>query len=201
MNEKGCTVCDPDEYPAEKWRVRPETACYIRRPDYSNYRFENNDIYLSGTEERLSSRGNVTFAGDRQREFVCTAETDIDINTLGENTRCGLTAYMNESSHYDLIVEKAPEGCTVKGIVTIGWAELKMGEIDVKGDTVSLKISAEAQSYRLQALNSQGEWQVLAAMESKYISTEVCEGFTGVIIGIFCEDSGENIKPVKFTLK
>lgn len=201
VNEKGCTVCDPDGFPSEKWTIRPVTACYVRCPEYGNYRFENDCIYLLGSEEKLNGMGNVTFVGERQREFDCAAETEIDGKTVGENTRCGLTVYMNESNHYDLTVEKTAEGCLVKGIITIGGVEIKMGEITAKSDAISLKITAESQSYQLHAKNAAGEWQQLAGMESKYISTEVCEGFTGVIIGIFCEDSGEDRKPVKFTLK
>lgn len=200
-DKKGCTVCDPDGFPAEKWTIRPVTACYVRCPEYGNYRFENDCIYLLGSEEKLNGMGNVTFVGERQREFDCTAETEIDGKTMSENTRCGLTVYMDERNHYDLAVEKRAEGCLVKGIITIGGVEIKMGEINAKVDAISLKITAESQSYQLHAKNAAGEWQQLAGMESKYISTEVCEGFTGVIIGIFCEDSGEDRKPVKFTLK
>ncbi len=105
---------------------------------------------------------------------------------------------MNESNHYDLSVTKSSDGCKVTGIINIGGVEIKMGEISLNSDTISLKISADANCYKLHAKNENGEWQQLAAMESKYISTEVCEGFTGVIIGIFCEDSGNCPEPVKF---
>lgn len=205
VTEKGCTVYDPenpyDPEVSEKWSLKPETACYIRCPDYNRYCFENDAVYLTGSVDKLNSVGNVTFVGDRQREFNCTAETEIDAKTLGGQTRCGLTAYMNENNHYDLTVEKSADGYLVKGIINVGGVEIKMGEIALKSEKISLKISAEAQSYKLYALNEKGEQQQLAAMESKYISTEVCEGFTGVIIGIFCEDSGDEKKPVKFTLK
>lgn len=206
VTEESCVIRDPadpysEEY-AEKWSLKPETACYIRCPEYDSYRFENKAVYLLGSKEKLNSRGNVTFVGDRQREFVCAAETEIDSKTVGENTRCGLTVYMNESNHYDLTVQKAADGgCIVKGIITVGGVEIKMGEITVQSETVSLKITSQAQSYQLHALNARGEWQKLAEMESKYVSTEVCEGFTGVIIGIFCEDKGNDIKPVKFIMK
>lgn len=207
VGENGCRICEPADpyapsaFPAEKWALKPETACYIRSPDFGSYRFENGAVYLTGCCEGLNGKGNVTFVGDRQREFDCTAETEIDGKTLGKNTRCGLTAYMNENNHYDLTAEVSPDGFRVKGIITVGGVEIEMGEITVKEEKISLKITAEAQSYKLHAVNEKEEWQQLAAMESKYISTEVCEGFTGVIIGIFCEDKGESKKAVKFTVK
>ncbi len=198
VTEDGCKAFDSAEYPEDKWALDNRNACYIRCPDYNNYRFDGNNVYLLGTSAKLNSKDNVTFVGDRQREFNFTAQTEIDGTTVGESARCGLIAYMNESNHYDLSVTKSSDGCKVTGIINIGGVEIKMGEIFLNSDTISLKISADANCYKLHAKNENGEWQQLAAMESKYISTEVCEGFTGVIIGIFCEDSGNCPEPVKF---
>lgn len=195
-----CKAILTADYPQEKWTLDPKTACYIRCPDYDNYRFENNNVYLCGTAEKLKSKGNVTFVGDRQKEFECTAEVETDVRTLGENTRCGLTAYMNEWNHFDISLEKTSDGCTVKGIFTVGGADIITGEFKSTKDKIRLKIAAEAQSYTLCGVNDDGEEVILGSMESKYLSTEVCEGFTGVIIGLFCEEKEKTGKPVKFTL-
>lgn len=213
VTENGCVICDPaDPYSREalskeKWSLKPETACYIRCPDYNNYRFENGAVYLTGCDETLSSKGNVTFVGDRQRDFVCTAEAEIDGDTLGNKTRCGITAYMNESNHFDLTVEKAEGGFKISGIITVGGVKLKSNEITVENSNIRLMINASPQTYELYAFNDYSNepfgnaWDLLGRMESKYLSTEVCEGFTGVIIGIFSEDTGSEKKPVKFTIK
>lgn len=201
VTENSCTALEMCEYPEEKWSIEPKTACYIRCPDYNSYRFENGSILLKGTNAKLKSLDNVTFVGERQKEFNCTAAAEIDSTTIGAKTRCGLTVYMNEWNHYDLIAVQSGDAFEVSGVITIGGVDIKMDTLTLKNDKLTLQISAEAQHYRLYALDAQNEWQKLAEMESKYISTEVCEGFTGVIIGLFCEDESENPDFVRFTIK
>lgn len=201
-NEYSCThSLTPPPYPGEKWSINPKTACYIRCPDYNNYKIgDNGEILLRGTAEKLNGRGNVTFIGDRQHEFDCTAAVEVDVTTVKSTVKCGLTAYMDENNHFDLIVAKFDNSTVISGVINIGGVPLKMNEITVSGDRTELMIRAEAESYKLYG-KSGGEWQQLAAMESKYLSSEVCEGFTGVVIGIFCEDSSDNVQFVSFTVK
>ena len=190
-----CTAAvEVPEYPKQKWEINQKEACFIRCPDYGNYRFDGNVIELKGTANKLNSRDNVTFVGMRQREFDCTAE--VEIEGVAEGMRCGITAYMNEGNHYDLVVEGNSEGCDVTGIINIGGVPVVMDKIRV--DDIRLKIEADAQVYHLWTYSG-GQWVQLAGMESKYLSSEVCEGFTGVIIGLFCEDG--NGGTAKFTVK
>lgn len=202
VNELSCThSLTPPPYPEEKWSIDPKTACYIRCPDYGNYRINGNTFELLGTTASLNSRENVTFIGDRQHEFNCTAEVEINTQNIGKSTKCGLTAYMDENDHYDLSVTRSDNGTVISGVIHVGGVPIKMNEITVSGDSAQLMIKAEAQMYFLYGKNDQLQWQQLAAMESKYLSSEVCEGFTGVIIGIFCEDSAKGGEFVSFTVK
>lgn len=192
-----CTASEQaPEYPVQKWSINEKEACFIRCPDYGNYRFDGNRVELKGTANKLNSRDNVTFVGMRQREFDCTAEVEIEADSISEGMKCGITAYMSEKDHYDLVVEKSGEGCTVTGIINIGGVPITMDKISV--DEIRLKIEADAQSYHL-FVYCDGQWVCLAGMESKYLSSEVCEGFTGVIVGLFCED--EKGGTAKFNIK
>ncbi len=202
VDEKGCRFPDePVVYEKEHWRIDRSTAAFIRCPDYDNYKFNGNEIWLRGNDCLLSSIGNVTFVGDRQREFDCTAEAEIDGGTLGEATRCGITAYMDESDHFDLAVCRTDGGFTVKGVITVGGVVLNVNEITVKDEKIKLRITSDPHNYYLYAYDSnRGDWKQLGGMQSKYLSSEVCEGFTGVVIGIFCEDKGNNREFVKFVI-
>lgn len=201
VNENGCTYPDePVLYPESRWDLDPKTACFIRCPDYENYRFDGNKVFLKGCDQKLSGKGNVTFAGDRQREFYCTAEININGETLGDMTRCGITAYMDENNHYDLSVIRAECGYKISGVINIGGVKLRSKEIKIQDSRIKLKIDAEPQLYKLLAFNGNA-WDMLASMESKYLSSEVCEGFTGVVIGIFCEDESENPQFAEFEIK
>lgn len=222
VNETGCTFSSVlPRYPDEKWRLDKKTACYIRCPDYGNYKFSHNGaILLKGTGEKLNGRGNVTFIGDRQHEFDCTAQVRIDGRTLGSSTRCGLTAYMDENNHFDLSVERAEKGFKVSSNITVGGINLLSKEIALESEDIRLKISGTANYYYLMAFDSTkeltlgiktdekqweetvaGEWIIMGGMDSKYLTSEVCEGFTGVIIGIFCEDGSENADFVSFVVE
>ena len=192
-----CTAsAESPEYPEQKWSIKEKEACFIRCPDYGNYRFDENKVELKGTASKLNSRDNVTFVGMRQREFECTAEVEIETDSVAEGMRCGITAYMSEGNHYDLVAERNGEGCTVTGIINVGGVPIVMDKVSV--DEIRLKIEADAQAYHLWAYCG-GQWVCLAGMESKYLSSEVCEGFTGVIIGLFCEDDKGGT--AKFTVK
>ncbi len=201
VNENGCTYPDePVLYPESRWDLDPKTACFIRCPDYENYRFDGNKVFLKGCDQKLSGKGNVTFAGDIQREFYCTAEVNINGETLGDMTRCGITAYMDENNHYDLSVIRAECGYKISGVINIGGVKLRSKEIKIQDSRIKLKIDAEPQLYKLLAFNGNA-WDMPASMESKYLSSEVCEGFTGVVIGIFCEDESEDPQFAEFEIK
>ncbi|HBH95835.1 MAG TPA: glycoside hydrolase family 43 protein [Ruminococcaceae bacterium] len=202
VNDMTCTYSDaPEEYPGEKWKLDPKTACYIRCPNYDNYRIgEDGTIGLKGTGDKLNSNGNVTFIGDRQHEFDCTARVNVCTENLKPSVKCGLTAYMDENNHFDLAVSKSDSGAVISGVINIGGIPVKMNEITVSGKKAELMIKAEAQIYKLYGKDGE-QWRQLAAMESKYLSSEVCEGFTGVIIGIFCEDDSENADFVSFIME
>lgn len=192
-DENCCTFSpNPSPYPKEKWSINKKTACYIRCPNYENYNIQENKVMLKGTKEKLSGKGNVTFMGDRQHEFDCTAEIQVNGGSLGEKTVCGLTAYMDERNHFDITVQREENRFKIKGIINMGGTALCTKEIVTEKEDITLKISAKSHWYDLLALNINGEWENLGGMESKYLSSEVCEGFTGVIIGVFCEDCCDN---------
>ena len=119
---------------------------------------------------------------------------------MGKGTRCGITAYMDENDHFDVEVQRAENGFKVSGIITVGGVRLSCKEMTVSDSSIKLKIVTEPMSYALFAFDG-SKWEQLGGMDSKYLSTEVCEGFTGVIIGIYCEDDGDEPEFVEFEIK
>lgn len=199
-----CKRLDDPVYPTQHWTLDKERACYLRCPDPESYLFEGkNTLYLKGSINKLSSIGNVTFVGMRQTDFDCNAKVAVDTSTMKAGQTAGITAYYNESNHYDVFVQKSKNGCTINGAVTIGGLMLSLSTLDLEDAAKAyLKIQADAYNYRLFGYDKTGKCVELGRAETKYLSSEVCEGFTGVIIAAYCEankqgESG-NVKIIVF---
>jgi alpha-N-arabinofuranosidase len=182
-----CTQFLDAEYPTYHWEVKKDEAYFVRCPDYDNYRFvSENQFMLKGVTDSLNSKGNVTFVGMRQPEFQCVAKAGIDTTTMVIGQQAGITVYMDEGSHYDLVVTKEVEYCRVACVAYISHMPVVMEELCSKDAEVILSIEGEAERYSFFAQNDQGSMIKLGSAESKYLSSEVAEGFTGVLIAAYC---------------
>jgi alpha-N-arabinofuranosidase len=192
--ESNTCIMYPDvQYPAYKWNVNKEEACYLRNPDYHNYQFiSNHEFSLKGTLDHLSGTGNVTFLGMRQKEFQVIAEVDIDTSTMLQGQQAGITVYMNEGSHYDLFVTKEDGYSEVSCMLYVGYMPVIMDKLRVTNKDVMLKVDAETEEYKFFCKNDQEEYTLLGHAETKYLSSEVAGGFTGVIIAAYSIANQEN---------
>lgn len=197
-----CSMKSYVEYPSYKWSVNKKEVCYIRNPDYNNYRFEScSEFSLKGVKDELSSKGNVTFAGMRQKEFNCTAEIGIDTSTMLNGQKAGTTVYMDEGSHYDLVVSKNDGFCDATCAINVGHMRFVKNKIKIGSSNALLKIEADEETYHFFAKDDDCVYKMLGGAETKYLSSEVAEGFTGVIIAAYCIANAEGKSGfVKFTV-
>jgi alpha-N-arabinofuranosidase len=141
---------------------------------------------LRGSLDTLNALGNPTFLGMRQKEFACTAECSINGESMLNGQEAGMTVYMNEKSHYDLAVSKEEEGYRIMLKLHIGGLQLVVGEIRISNPDIMIKIVSKPEYYTFYVQDGEGKYCVLGGAESKYLSSEVAEGFTGVIIAAYC---------------
>ncbi|CAL9530692.1 Non-reducing end alpha-L-arabinofuranosidase BoGH43A [Streptomyces sp. enrichment culture] len=158
--------------------------------------------YFSTTERpgwlTLRARGAslddqaVTFAGRRQQDRSCRARTLIDPGV----GRGGLAVRLDERHHY--AVEAAGAG-TVRVVARIGPLRQTLGERRVPAGPVTLRIDISAPTetwdprqgpdvLRLGVEGPDGELEVLAELDGRYLSTEVAGGFTGRVIGMYAAE-------------
>lgn len=157
--------------------------CFLRHPSMENYSLDENSLKLRGTEITLEQVDSPTFIGLRQKEFAATISCDVRI-TGGE---AGITLYMDENHHYDLALRKAGDGYSVIERLNIGDIKSVEKVIDLKNENfVSLMIRAENEYYHF-FLIKDGEEIFLGKAKTKYLSSEVAEGFTGVVIGLYAQ--------------
>lgn len=149
--------------------------CFLRRFDAERYAWEKDALTLSGASDSLFSKGSPTMAAVRQCEFRETISCRVE-------NRCqeaGLTLFMDERHHYDLYLNDAGEAVLR---LTIGSLSAETGRKKV-GASAELRIEANEYRYAFYA-----DGGLLGSMETRYLSTEVAGGFTGVVLGLYAVD-------------
>lgn len=168
---------------------------YIRHPNFNNYILKKDSFLLKGSSVSLNDAGSPTFIGLRQIDFDSLISCDVEImNIEGEG---GITIYMNENHHYDISLIKNRQDTKVIFRITIGDVVHKMKSMNLENNFAKLIIVSDRLFYHFY-VNQVDPEHYLGGAKSKYLSSEVAEGFTGVIVGLYAYDAYEESQ-VKFT--
>ncbi|WP_058303605.1 glycoside hydrolase family 43 protein [Gorillibacterium timonense] len=171
--------------------------CFLRLPHKQNYSLEQNQITLKGTEISLDQADSPTFIGIRQKDFNVSISCNVNL-TIGES---GITIYMDEHHHYDLAIRY--DGGVYKLIERINIGDVKtiMNEIALEGSNhATLIIRSSNERYTFLAHTNDKEI-LLGTAQTKYLSSEVAGGFTGVIIGLYAYGKDSLAEFTKFNLE
>jgi len=180
QNEKKCYTFENTQWDKD-W-------CYLRFPHIENYLLEKNKLKLKGTEVNLDKADSPTFIGLRQKDFNAAISCDICIID-GE---AGITLYMDENQHYDLAIRKFENGYEVIERLNIGDIKSVVKAVDLKNtNNASLAIHATNDCYSFFVKTEEKEIH-LGTAKTKYLSSEVAGGFTGVIIGLYAYDKSSH---------
>ncbi|MEF2968702.1 glycoside hydrolase family 43 protein [Paenibacillus sp. M1] len=160
--------------------------CYLRHPHTENYLLERNKLTLKGTEITLDQPASPTFIGIRQKDFNAVISCNVSLT----NGEAGITLYMDEHHHYDLAVRKVSGGYKVIERLNIGDIKSVEHETDL-GDNhqATLVIRANNERYSF-FLHADGKDIQLGTAQTRYLSSEVAGGFTGVLIGLYACGEG-----------
>lgn len=162
--------------------------CYLRHPDPNKYELFSDKAILHGTEITLQEAASPTFIGLRQRDFsgelACHVETD-----CGE---AGITAYMTEQEHYDLAIRKGENGYEAIVRLCIGDIQHIQAIHPVSGNAATLRIVTDPLRYHFYVITD-GTAHLLAAAQTKYLSSEVATGFTGVVLGLYATGNNKAV--------
>lgn len=155
---------------------------YLRDRREENYREENGRIALRGTAVTLAEADSPTFVGVRQSEF----DTRLCVTVSGDAAEAGVTFYMDESQHYDLSRVRDRNGVKVILRLRVGDAENIAGELEIAGPA-KLEVCSTAEWYVFFCYAG-GVRNCLGRARTKYLSSEVAGGFTGVVMGLYAVD-------------
>ncbi len=180
----------------DKSFVAPKTSCkidvkepswlYIQNPIKDKYEYKNGKLrmYPHGT---LTENDRPTFLGKRQTSERMNVETEVELQSSGNNNKAGLSVYQINDGHIDFYITETEKGNVAAVSVKLKSIESKV-EVAVKSDCVKLRITSDGTMYKFEASDDEGKtWKKVAEHNCSLVSTEVAGGFTGVIIGMYCE--------------
>lgn len=150
--------------------------CFLRHPDQANYDLQPDSAVLRGSELTLDDPASPTFVGLRQRDFGGTVLCCVS----ADGGEAGLTAYMTEQEHYDVAIRRGKEGFEAFLRLRIGEADHIAAVLPLSENRVRLEIRMEALRYHFYA-----DGKLLGSAQTKYLSSEVATGFTGVVLGLY----------------
>lgn len=154
--------------------------CFMRHPVPENYELSDNKAVLHGTDITLDMVDTPTFIGMRQRDFVM--ELSCKVNVLdGEG---GITMYMDEREHYEVAIRKTDNGCEAILRLNIGGIRHIENSVILTDGNAELIVRSDNYNYNF-FVNENGKEIHLGCGGTKYLSSEVCEGFTGVINALY----------------
>ena len=161
-------------------------------PDYSNYSLRERAgwlrLYPSQTD--LSETASPTFVARRQTELNFSATALMDLSNLTDGMQAGITAYAAPLNHYDVIAERKGNKIVLKSNVRLGQTNHSEKEMTLLGNKAYLRITSDKDFYYMMASSDGVNFNKLAKMEYRFLSTETIGGFTGVMIGVFAQKHG-----------
>ncbi len=167
--------------------------CFLRHPVTENYDLSKERFILKGTDITLDMADTPTFVGIRQRDFDMSLETDITVDS-GEG---GISVYMCENEHYEIAVRE--NGGAYEAVLKLNIGNVKhiQSAVSLTGGKAKLIIRADSQVYNFY-VSENGRETHLGCGLSKYLSSEVAGGFTGVVLGLYAQGNNtavfENLK-------
>lgn len=127
----------------------------------------------------------------RQTEHIFIAATALEFNSLKENEEAGMTLIQNNTHHYDLLYRTSGDKRMVQLRIRVGSLSYIAAEKEVEGNRVLLKIEGSPDQYSFYLADPQKkEYLELGKQDTRYLSTEVAGGFTGVMIGLYASSNG-----------
>jgi alpha-N-arabinofuranosidase len=172
---------------------RPEYYSLTRRPGW---------LALACGAGTLDEPASPACVLRRQTAHGFRMETLLDFIPAREGEEAGMTVFMNNHHHYDFFVAGGTGGDGGRRLalrLRVGDMTVERGSLPLPGDApVRLRIESVPDGYRFLLVgdgNAGGGEVLLGAAQSRYLSTEVAGGFTGMMIGLYATCRGQCARP------
>jgi alpha-N-arabinofuranosidase len=165
---------------AHEWR-------FIRKEAVENFIYdtegERRVLKIRSSPHTLNVAGNPSFVGLHQKEF----NMKLSVKAKVLSGEAGVTVYMDENHHYDISVVKYRNNYYAKLKLNIGDIKFEQTSVSLKSEQTTLIIKADAYNYGF-FICEDGEEINLGQAQTRYLSSEVAGGFTGVVLGLYSQN-------------
>ena len=177
--------------------------CFLCNPELQNYNLQNDYFELTASNLSIDTLQNSpTFIGLRQCEFDEVTECKVELSCEEgvQYAEAGLSVYMDPLHHYDVFICRKNNQFFVCAKVSIGPAKTILKEIPVKESSFKIKIVSAPYCYQFYAVCDGDKKELLLGQsDSRYLSSEVACGFTGVFTGLYAQKEGESLVKARFS--
>lgn len=165
---------------------------HLRNPQSGSWSLAERPGYLRlyGNALTLSDVDAPAFVGRRQQHLHCRATCQLDVAPTNDHDEAGLTVFMNDRHHYEIAVRRVGGQRCIIARRQIGSLRSVVAIRELPAGPVSLSITADPAQYTLAYAVAGDEAQPLATGETRYLSTEVAGGFTGVFLAMYATGNG-----------
>lgn len=154
--------------------------CFLRHPDRNRYELHRDRAVLYGSQITLEEAKSPTWIGLRQRDF----HGSVTCRISADGGEAGLCAYMTEQEHYMVGIRKTDSGWEVFVRLRIGDISHIQTAYPIPAGSTQLRIRMDALRYYFELVLNE-EVIPLASAQTKYLSSEVAAGFTGVLLSLY----------------
>ena len=156
---------------------------FLRSFTRENYIFGADSIKIKSSADTLDTpAGNPAFICTHQKEF--NMKLSVQVKTL--DGEAGISVYMDENHHYDLALRKTGNEYTVILKLNIGGIRHEKALVSIAHNEARFLIRSCAYEYSFYLREAAGE-KNLGTAQTKYLSSEVAGGFTGVVLGLYSQ--------------
>lgn len=148
-------------------------------------------LCLLGNSISLDDGTGVAFVGCRQEHFNCEVETILDFEPARDGDEAGLVVWMDPLHHYEIYLARSNHGKKAAVRRRIGSLSTVVAQQEIPDQPARLLVRANRLFYSFIFVKEQGEECVLATGESRYLSSEVAGGFTGVYFALYASGNGQ----------
>lgn len=174
--------------------------CYSTMREFINEKYSLTDrkgwLCLKGDKYSLNDLEASAFIGRRQEEYEFTAETKIDFDPIDSKEEAGLTIYLDNEHHMELVVTvRNGERLVIfrKNVADI-MVEIEGIKFGKEIKEIYLCISGDKYQYYFYCGSSKNEMKLVGRTNVKHLAIECANSaFTGVYIGMYASGNGKDM--------
>lgn len=203
-------VMDGPALPEVRWPVPPvrddfDTAAlgfewtFLRNPAPGSWSLQERPGYLvlRGHKATLSQADSPAWVGRRLSHMDCSIRAALDFDPRTEGEEAGLTLFMNERHHYEAALRLVDGRRLAVFRRTVGSLTVEEVHECPQGQVI-LNVQAEPYQFTVSLETAQETTIHLGTAETRFLSTEMAGGFTGVFVAMYATSESGGTSPAAF---